>query len=599
MLAAADKGFGVSKQQVLRKVGQITKAMSTTSTFSKGIPGKAWWRGFRSRHPEVAIRKPEKLSTVRARGLNHVQTGNYFLELLEILERLKLTNKPHLLWNMDESGSSMEHNPTLVCARKGARQVPGRTANTRENNTLVVCVNAAGQSMSTLIIVKGKTDRALQGYSTTEGPPKALWTYQEKAWTEDLLGVEWFHNIFLKQCGKQRPQLLIVDGHHSHEVLGLLEKAAEENIHILCLPPHTTQYLQPLDRTVFGPMKAKYNSVCSEFLSQSPMNIINKWTWPKMLKEAMQASVTPVNIIAGFRACGIVPWNPLAVPQSAFSTSQPFDVEESVDEDRHPLLWVMKKVSERELPSQPEGSKVGVPSTSTVSTRVTEMPNACDVAGLPEEAATTSAATLAGSSDQVDLSIVRVEPTSTGYADEQPQMGSKNWEQEVDAAFELERMQPPKKKTAAAGRVTGHRLLTGEAVMAKKKAEQEKKELKEQEKEARKRKKEEKEKQLQEKSANVAVKSSAQERGKGAGRNGKGKGNKGKAKSTKKTQKVSKCKYCLVSEDEEDGQLWIACDVCKIWMHQDCVPMLHVANMKNSIKKNLDFECIECWELDN
>ena len=38
-----------------------------------------------------------------------------------------------------------------VIAEKGARNVPGRTA-------LVACVNATGEIMSPLLVVKGKTE---------------------------------------------------------------------------------------------------------------------------------------------------------------------------------------------------------------------------------------------------------------------------------------------------------------------------------------------------------------------------------------------------------------------------------------------------------
>ena len=36
-----------------------------------------------------------------------------------------------------------------------------------------------------------------------------------------------------------------MDGHSSHDVLEILEKAKEKDIHIVALPPHTTQQLQP------------------------------------------------------------------------------------------------------------------------------------------------------------------------------------------------------------------------------------------------------------------------------------------------------------------------------------------------------------------
>lgn len=86
----------------------------------------------------------------------------------------------------------------------------------------------------------------------------------------DQIGEKWFSEVFLKECGEVRPQLLILDGHSSHESLAILQMASENDIHILCLPPHTTHILQPLDRTVFGPFSAEYNRATSDFLNENP-----------------------------------------------------------------------------------------------------------------------------------------------------------------------------------------------------------------------------------------------------------------------------------------------------------------------------------------
>ena len=113
-----------------------------------------------------------------------------------------------------------------------------------------------------------------------------MWAYQEKGWMNDALGELWFREIFLKNCGDARPQLLILDGHSSHETLAILELGLQENIHILSLPPHTTHVLQPLDRTVFGPLNTAYNSVCSEYLGQNALNTVNKWTFQGLFNKA-------------------------------------------------------------------------------------------------------------------------------------------------------------------------------------------------------------------------------------------------------------------------------------------------------------------------
>ena len=186
---------------------------------------------------------------------------------------------------MDETGLCLEHTPQKVVARSGTRFDPGRVSSSRDNITVVACVNAAGGRMPSVCIVKGKTSKSLLSYGTDEGPDDAIWTYQSNAYMEDVLGHAWFDSVFLKYCGKARPQLLIMDQHGSHEVSSLLTKAVEENIVIQALPAHSSHWLQPLDKGVFGPLKTYFNKVCSEYTSET-QRTITKCVWPKLFKEA-------------------------------------------------------------------------------------------------------------------------------------------------------------------------------------------------------------------------------------------------------------------------------------------------------------------------
>jgi len=36
---------------------------------------------------------------------------------------------------------------------------------------------------------------------------------------------------------------------------------------MICLPPHTTHKIQPLDQAVHGPMKVNYNSECDKWMT--------------------------------------------------------------------------------------------------------------------------------------------------------------------------------------------------------------------------------------------------------------------------------------------------------------------------------------------
>ena len=146
-----------------------------------------------------------------------------------------------------------------MVARKGKRNVVARTSNNKDHMSIVACVNGAGRSISPLVIAKGKTRKCLESFAVQDAPDDTRWTFSETAWTNDILGRLWFRDVFVKQCGDERPQLLVMDGHSSHKTSGLIQHAKENGITILALPPYTTSELQPLDKVVFKPFKNSYN----------------------------------------------------------------------------------------------------------------------------------------------------------------------------------------------------------------------------------------------------------------------------------------------------------------------------------------------------
>jgi len=103
--------------------------------------------------------------------------------------------------------------------------------------------------------------------------------------------------------------------------------------------------LCPLDRTVFGPLSKEYNTQCSSFVSANPVNTVDKKTWPKLFTSAFDQSVNPANIISEFRSCGILPFNPLAVPSEAFNPSMTFE-NQHTESSNHPMSWVTDKVND-------------------------------------------------------------------------------------------------------------------------------------------------------------------------------------------------------------------------------------------------------------
>lgn len=85
-------GMGMSKLQVMQNVGKVVRQLKLKTPFNKNVPGKDWWKGFKKRNDSITHRSPEKLTSIRARGLNKSSVGSYVFYLYQILEENSLTN---------------------------------------------------------------------------------------------------------------------------------------------------------------------------------------------------------------------------------------------------------------------------------------------------------------------------------------------------------------------------------------------------------------------------------------------------------------------------------------------------------------------------
>ena len=83
------------------------------------------------------MRKPEPLSSVRAKSLNSQTTGESFIQLYEIYCKYDLFKHPECIHNMDESHCSFQHKPTKVLANYTFWNTPGRVSDSREGTTFI------------------------------------------------------------------------------------------------------------------------------------------------------------------------------------------------------------------------------------------------------------------------------------------------------------------------------------------------------------------------------------------------------------------------------------------------------------------------------
>lgn len=66
------------------------------------------------------------------------------------------------------------------------------------------------------------------------------------------------HFIKYTNASPANPQLLLLDNHDFHLSIEAIDLANEYAVTMLTFPPHCSHRLQPLDVSIFGPLKACY-----------------------------------------------------------------------------------------------------------------------------------------------------------------------------------------------------------------------------------------------------------------------------------------------------------------------------------------------------
>jgi len=165
----------------------------------------------------------------------------------------------------------------------------------REWTTLIECVSLNGRKLRPWIIFKGKKPQL----SWHDSYPTAHTTYTENGWTDNEIGLLYFQKCFhpetmIGQTGEYR--MLLLDGHASHISTRTIEFCVSHNIILLCLPPHTTHILQPLDVGVFAPLSTAYKQGVHKRTNKAAGYSIDKCDFLEVLQIAREAAVTPQNI---------------------------------------------------------------------------------------------------------------------------------------------------------------------------------------------------------------------------------------------------------------------------------------------------------------
>lgn len=329
MLEHESRLFGFSTTETRKLAYQLAEIRNYKHSFNrvKKIAGWDWLKGFRKRHPELSLRSPEPTSAARARAFNRVQVNNFFDLLRETMEKENVSSER--LYNMDESALTTVQKPLKVFAKKGKKQVGALTSAERGIHvTVVACMGSLGHFVPPALIFPRKNHKP----ELFDGaPPGTLELCHDTGYmVSDLFGRWMDHFIKYVKPSKEQKVILIVDGHASHKSLGALLKAKENGVIVLCLPPHCTHRLQPLDVAFFGPLEAYYNAEMTLWLKNHPGRTVGLYQISQLFAAAYSKAATIGNALSGYSATGINPFNPNIFPDYLFAPSAPTDIPHNV-----------------------------------------------------------------------------------------------------------------------------------------------------------------------------------------------------------------------------------------------------------------------------
>jgi len=274
--------------------------------------GVQWPRNFVNRHPELKSRLNRRFDYQRAKGEDPVAIRAWFDRVRDVIAQHGIAQED--IYNVDETGFQMGAISSEIVI--GSRETKGRHRQTqpgdREWVTTIHCVGAGGTVIPPFIVFAGAS-HLTTWYTEESHIPGASIGLSEKGWSNDELGFAWIQH-FERNTPPSRGthRLLILDGHGSHTTEQFENYCKEHAIVTLCMPPHSSHLLQPLDVGCFGPLKVAYGKEVGHVMSCG-INHITKAEFLPLFRASFYASINAKNAAGGFRGAGIVPYDPDAV----------------------------------------------------------------------------------------------------------------------------------------------------------------------------------------------------------------------------------------------------------------------------------------------
>jgi hypothetical protein len=311
VLQWADSNMPISRRNLMQMANEVL--LQRTGHDLRGVTnvGEQWARGFLRRHRVLSLRIAEALDESRARNTAENIASEHMDRIEHVLEEKRLWSDRNRIWNVDETGLRLgESTNQKVLARRGSRRVYQITSKDTRHVSVLFAVNAAGAASPPVFLLPYK--RVPEAFVARLPKPDWGVICTGSGWITEESFLQWLMSFVHYLDGGIRTDpaeehLLIMDQHASHCSMRVFEFAQEHNVCLFFLPPHTTHYLQPVDVSLFKPVKQAYHAAERELAVHGRQPTID--CIPILFQKAWAKAGTPANITAGFARTGICPFD--------------------------------------------------------------------------------------------------------------------------------------------------------------------------------------------------------------------------------------------------------------------------------------------------
>ncbi|XP_044593991.1 uncharacterized protein LOC123271668 [Cotesia glomerata] len=314
------QGFPVTKQKLLDSVKLLCDNDDRKTPFVDNKPGRSWYEAFIKRHPQVPEIVSENLSVTRAK-VTEIGIRTWFQgiknHLIEISTEDLLNIDPSRIFNADEIAVSMNPKASSVLTPRGTKNAYSVVSkNKKENVTVLVTANAAGNLAPTLLLFAGKS---ISKDVIRVAPKNFSFGHSENGWMTAKNFYEYVANIFFPwvvQSNIKLPIILYIDGLSPHVSLLLSQFCSVNKIILIALHPNATHILQPLDVALFRTFRAAYQRSFQTLCENSGIISLKKSQVALVLQKTFESLDFKKMLENGFKTCGLHPLNADAIDYS-------------------------------------------------------------------------------------------------------------------------------------------------------------------------------------------------------------------------------------------------------------------------------------------